>query len=41
MSKLYNEVQQKLNEVNDTYSLEKQFIEIKNLEIKTVFIIDK
>ena len=41
MSKLYNEIQQKLNEVNDTYSLEKQFIEIKNLEIKTVFIIDK
>ena len=41
MSKLYNEVQQKLNEVNDTYSLEKQFIEIKDLEIKTVFIIDK
>ena len=41
MSKLYNEVQQRLNEVNDTYSLEKQFIEIKNLEIKTVFIIDK
>ena len=41
MSKLYNEIQQKLNEVNDTYSLEKQFIEIKDLEIKTVFIIDK
>ena len=41
MSRLYNEVQQRLNEVMTFIVQKKQFIEIKDIEIKTVFIIDK